>query len=91
MKRRPEAKRGNFASCSILSSNRLVHVSVSRRDGNYMIFKVDQASVPWFASRLRSGTFGNRLGTDPYAKWCGREGIKTPSYPSQLSFCVFTY
>jgi hypothetical protein len=54
MKRRPEAKRGNFASCSTLSLNRLVHVSVSRRDGDHMIFKVDQASVSWFAFPLKA-------------------------------------
>jgi hypothetical protein len=46
MKRRPEAKRENFASCSILSLNRLVHVRGDRRAGEYVIFKVNQVSVP---------------------------------------------
>ena len=49
MKRRPEAKRENFASCSILSLNRPVHVRGDRRAGDHVIFKVNQASVPWFS------------------------------------------
>jgi hypothetical protein len=46
MKRRPEAKRENFASCSTLSLSRQALVRGVRRDGEYVIFKVDQASVP---------------------------------------------
>ena len=49
MKRRPEAKRENFASCSILSLNRPVHERGDRRADEYGIFKVIQASVPWLA------------------------------------------
>ena len=47
MKRRPEAKRENFASCSILSMARPVHVRVDRRGGEYEIFKVGQNVSPW--------------------------------------------
>jgi hypothetical protein len=46
MKRRPEAKRGNIASCSILSFGRPAHVRGDRRVGDHVIFKVDQASLP---------------------------------------------
>ncbi len=46
MKRRPEAKRGNIASCSTLSLSRPALVRGARRDGEYAIFIVDQASVP---------------------------------------------
>ena len=46
-KRRPEAKRENFASCSILSMARPVHVRVDRRGGEYGIFKVSQNVSPW--------------------------------------------
>ena len=49
MKRRPEAKRESFASCSILCLNRPVHVRSDRRAGEYEISTVNQASVPWFA------------------------------------------
>jgi len=42
MKRRPEAKREEDASCSILSLNRPVHVRVDRRVDGYIIFKVNQ-------------------------------------------------
>jgi len=42
MKRRPEVKREEDASCSILSLNRPVHVRVDRRVDGYIIFKVNQ-------------------------------------------------
>jgi hypothetical protein len=42
MKRRPEAKRGNFPLCSILSLSRPVHVRVLRRGDGREIFKENQ-------------------------------------------------
>jgi len=31
----------------------------------------------------------NRRGTDPYARWCGREGREIPSYPDLVICCQF--
>ena len=87
MEQRPEAKRENFASCSILCLYRLVHVTGDRRNGECVIVKVNQASVPWFPCPTKVRHFCYRLGTDPYAWRCGREGRKTPSYPSYANMC----
>ncbi len=41
------------------------------------------------AYEQQTNTVGNRLGTVPYARWCGREGSKTPSYPSYIISVAF--
>jgi len=78
MKRRPEAKRENIASCSVLSLNRPVHVRSDRRAGEFIILKLIKLLYLGFLVRPRLDTFGNRHGTDPYAWWCGREGDESP-------------
>ena len=74
MKRRPEAKRGNFPLCSILSLSRPAHVRVLRRGDGSEIFKVNQNGSFWLACPATARHSWQPPGADPHAGWCGREG-----------------